>query len=93
MSNYLGAVLRGPLAAIVPHHEALTEMRRDLHAHPELGFEEHRTAALIAERLRGYGVDEIHTGIGKTGVVGIIRGRGTSTRAIGFTAMVKVLDT
>ncbi|MBV9440245.1 MAG: amidohydrolase, partial [Candidatus Eremiobacteraeota bacterium] len=47
--------------------------RRDLHAHPELGFEEHRTAALAAERLRALGFD-VHTGIGKTGVVGVLRG-------------------
>jgi len=48
--------------------------RRDLHVNPELGFEEHRTAAVVAERLRGLGFDEIHTGIGQTGVVGVLRG-------------------
>jgi amidohydrolase len=47
--------------------------RRDLHRHPELGFEEHRTAALVAERLRALGLD-VHTGIGGTGVVGVLRG-------------------
>ena len=47
--------------------------RRDLHAHPELGFEEHRTAAIVAERLRGLGL-EVHEGIGQTGVVGVLRG-------------------
>lgn len=47
--------------------------RRDLHVHPELGFEETRTAGLVAERLRSFGF-EVHTGIGKTGVVGILRG-------------------
>jgi amidohydrolase len=92
VSNYLGAVLRGPLAAIVPHHEGLSLFRRDLHAHPELGFEEHRTGALVAERLRSYGVDELHTGIGRTGVVGVIRGRGTSTRAIGLRADMDALQ-
>jgi hippurate hydrolase len=92
VSNYLGAVLRGPLAAIVPHHEGLSLFRRDLHAHPELGFEEHRTAALVAERLRSYGVDELHTGIGRTGVVGVIRGRGASTRAIGLRADMDALQ-
>ena len=86
MGAYLGAALRGPLSAILPHHEGLTELRRDLHANPELGFEEHRTAALVAERLRSYGIDEVHTGIARTGVVGIIRGRGHSTRAIGLRA-------
>lgn len=48
-------------------------IRRDLHMHPELGFEEHRTAGIVAERLRGLGF-EVHERIGKTGVVGVIRG-------------------
>ena len=52
MGTYLGLALRGPLAAIFPHHEGLTALRRDLHAHPEIGFEEHRTSALVAERMR-----------------------------------------
>jgi len=86
MGTYLGAALRGPLAAILPHHEGLTEFRRDLHANPEIGFEEHRTAALVAERLKSYGV-EVHTGIGRTGVVGVIRGKGErSGRSIGLRA-------
>jgi amidohydrolase len=86
MGTYLGAALRGPLTSILPHHEGLSELRRDLHANPELGFEEHRTSALVAERLRGYGVDEVHTGIARTGVVGVIRGRGNSNRSIGLRA-------
>jgi amidohydrolase len=86
VGTYLGAALRGPLTAILPHHEGLSELRRDLHANPELGFEEHRTSALVAERLRGYGVDEVHTGIARTGVVGVIRGRGSSDRSIGLRA-------
>ena len=49
--------------------------RRDIHAHPELGFEVRRTAALVAEKLREFGVDEVITGVGGTGVVGVIRGR------------------
>lgn len=86
MGTYLGAALRGPLAAILPHHEALTEFRRDLHANPEIGFEEHRTAALVAERLRGFGI-EVHAGIGKTGVVGVLRGKGErSARSVGLRA-------
>jgi amidohydrolase len=48
--------------------------RRYLHQHPELGFQEHETARFIAERLRAIGVDEVRTGVGKTGVVGILRG-------------------
>ena len=55
-------------------HGELTAFRRDLHAHPELGFEEVRTAGRVAEALKLCGVDEVHTGIGKTGVVGVIRG-------------------
>lgn len=53
--------------------ETVVATRRDLHAHPELGFEEERTSAVVAERLRGLGL-EVHTGIGKTGVVGVLRG-------------------
>ncbi|MBB5047756.1 hippurate hydrolase [Rhodopseudomonas rhenobacensis] len=49
--------------------------RRDLHAHPELMYEVHRTAAFVAERLREFGCDEVVTGIGRTGVVGVIKGR------------------
>jgi amidohydrolase len=68
-------------------HPELTAFRRDLHAHPELGFEEVRTAARVAEALRVSGVDEVHTGIGKTGVVGVIRGKqSASGRSIGLRA-------
>ena len=49
--------------------------RRDIHAHPEILFEVHRTAASVAEKLKAFGCDEVVTGIGKTGVVGVIRGR------------------
>ena len=48
--------------------------RRDIHAHPELLYEVHRTAALVADRLREFGCDEVVTGLGRTGVVGVIRG-------------------
>ena len=58
----------------------LTALRRDLHAHPELGFEEHYTSARVKEALRLCGVDEIHEGLGRTGVVGVIHGQ---TRASG----------
>lgn len=61
-------------------------MRRDLHAHPELGFEEVRTSGIVASALESYGI-EVHRGIGKTGVVGVIRGRGTdSGRMVGLRA-------
>ncbi|MBP0617005.1 M20 aminoacylase family protein [Jiella mangrovi] len=64
----------------------LTEIRRDLHAHPEIGFEEVRTSGIVADALRSYGIDEVHTGIGRTGVVGILRGTGGAGRTIGLRA-------
>lgn len=67
-------------------HAELTAFRRDLHAHPELGYEEVRTAARVAEALRVCGVDEVHTGIAKTGVVGIIRAGNAGKRGIGLRA-------
>lgn len=62
-------------AQIAEFHPELTAFRRDLHAHPELGFEEVYTAGRVAQALRLCGVDEVHTGIGKTGVVAVIRGQ------------------
>lgn len=59
--------------------------RRHLHAHPEFGFEERRTAAFVAERLRSFGLDAVVEGVGGTGVVGILR-RGRSNRAIALRA-------
>lgn len=55
-------------------HPKVVETRRDLHRHPELGYRETRTAALIADRLRALGFDEVRTGVGKTGVVGVLKG-------------------
>ena len=60
--------------------------RRDFHAHPEVLFDVHRTAGIVAEKLRAFGCDEVVTGIGRTGVVGIIKGRGAGTRTIGLRA-------
>lgn len=65
-------------------HTQMTAWRRDLHANPEFGFEEKRTAAFVAEMLRGFGI-EVAEGIGGTGVVGTLR-RGTSNRAIALRA-------
>jgi amidohydrolase len=68
-------------------HPEITAWRRDIHAHPELLYDVQRTAALVADKLRSFGCDEVVTGIGRTGVVGVIRGgRGGSTRAIGLRA-------
>jgi amidohydrolase len=71
---------------IAEFHPEMTEWRRDFHQHPELGFEEVRTSGIVAAKLREFGVDEVITGIAKTGVVGVIRGNGSSNRAIGFRA-------
>ncbi|WP_316196519.1 M20 aminoacylase family protein [Bradyrhizobium sp. SZCCHNS3053] len=60
--------------------------RRDFHQHPELLYEVHRTAARVAELLASFGVDEVVSGIGRTGVVGVIRGREPSQRVIGLRA-------
>ncbi|MFJ7143179.1 MAG: M20 aminoacylase family protein [Pseudomonas protegens] len=62
----------------------LRAIRQDIHAHPELGFEEHRTSALVARCLEEWGY-EVHTGIGRTGVVGVLR-NGTGTRTLGLRA-------
>jgi hippurate hydrolase len=65
----------------------LSAIRRTLHATPELGFEEHATAELVARQLHAYGVDEVHRGLGQTGLVGVIRGeRHGSGRTIGLRA-------
>ncbi|MDB5946187.1 MAG: amidohydrolase [Ramlibacter sp.] len=74
-------------AHIAAYHPELVALRRDLHAHPELGFEEVYTSGRVSEALKLCGVDEIHSGIGKTGVVGIIRGKQSSSgKMIGLRA-------
>lgn len=72
------------LAAMSELAEEMRAIRHDLHRHPELAFNEWRTAALVAERLRAWGI-EVHERIGKTGLVGVLSA-GTSTRAIGLRA-------
>ena len=68
-------------------HDEITVWRRDLHRHPELMFDVHRTAGIVAEKLREFGCDDVVTGIGKTGVVGVIRGQKTgSSRTVGLRA-------
>lgn len=69
---------------IAANHEKMTAWRRDLHAHPELGFEERRTSSLVAEKLKAWGL-EVHQGLGKTGVVGTLR-VGNATQSIGLRA-------
>ncbi|KQN76938.1 M20 aminoacylase family protein [Devosia sp. Leaf64] len=75
------------LNRIAEFHDEITAWRRDLHAHPEVLFDVHRTAGIVAEKLKAFGVDEIVTGLGRTGVVGIINGRTNSSgRTIGLRA-------
>ena len=76
-ATYLGQSLSARVGEFIA-------LRRDIHAHPELGFEEHRTAALVADKLRQWGY-EVHTGIGGTGVVGRLQ-RGQGTRRLGLRA-------
>ncbi|MCJ8520243.1 hippurate hydrolase [Pseudorhizobium tarimense] len=64
----------------------VTEWRRHLHQNPEILYDVHDTAAFVEARLREFGVDEVVTGIGRTGVVGIIHGRGPGERTIGLRA-------
>jgi hippurate hydrolase len=73
-----------PIDAIRRHQAELTAFRRDLHAHPELGMAEHRTAEKVATALEALGI-EVHRGIGGTGVVGVLR-NGRGNRAIGLRA-------
>ena len=70
---------------LAPLHAEMTAWRQDIHAHPELGFQEHRTAALVAAKLEAFGFDEVHRGVGRTGVVGVLRA-GCSARSIGLRA-------
>jgi amidohydrolase len=68
-------------------HADITAWRRDLHAHPELLYDVHRTAASVADKLKAFGCDEVVTGVGRTGVVGVIRGRKEGpAKAIGLRA-------
>jgi amidohydrolase len=71
---------------IAAMHGEITAWRRDIHAHPELLYDVHRTAATVAEKLKRFGCDEVVTGIGRTGVVGVIRGSKGDGRVIGLRA-------
>ena len=67
-------------------HDEITEWRRDLHAHPELQYDVHRTAGSVSERLKSFGCDDVVAGIGRTGVVGVIRGSKPGAKVIGMRA-------
>jgi hippurate hydrolase len=64
----------------------ITAWRRDIHAHPELLYDVHRTAAAVIDKLKSFGCDEVVSSIGRTGVVGVIRGRKAGAKAIGLRA-------
>ncbi|MCR4268539.1 M20 aminoacylase family protein [Nitratireductor sp. ZSWI3] len=74
------------LPKIADYAEELTAIRRDFHEHPEIGFEEVRTSGIVAELLKKWGVDEVHTGLGKTGVIGVIKGKRDGGRTVGLRA-------
>ena len=78
---------------IAEFHPEMTAWRRDLHQHPEIGFQEVRTSGVVAGKLREFGCDEVATGIAKTGVVATIRGDGAADggRAIGLRADIDAL--
>ncbi len=77
------------IESIAAEASAIQSLRRDLHAHPELGYEEQRTSDLIADTLTGWGIP-VHRGLGRTGVVGIVR-NGPSPRAVGLRADIDAL--
>ncbi|MDC0736973.1 M20 family metallopeptidase [Cognatishimia sp. SS12] len=76
--------IKNRFAELLPE---ITAWRRDIHSHPEILFDTHRTAALVAEKLRDFGCDEVVEGIGRTGVVGVIKGRSQrSGKVVGLRA-------
>ena len=78
--------ISSPVEKIRGYHAELRTIRRDIHAHPELAFQESRTSQLVADQLASFGM-EVHRGLAKTGVVGVVKGRKTASgRAIGLRA-------
>ena len=75
---------------IAEFHRDMTAWRRDIHAHPETAFQEHRTSGIVAEKLASFGI-EVHRGLAKTGVVGVLKS-GAGRRAIGLRADMDALD-
>ncbi len=67
-------------------HNEIKAWRHDLHAHPELRYDVHRTAASVADKLKSFGCDQVVPGIGRTGVVGVIRGRKAGRKVVGLRA-------
>jgi amidohydrolase len=77
--------MSNPVEHIRGFHAELTAFRRDMHAHPELAFQEMRTSDRVAQQLTGWGI-EVHRGLAKTGLVGVIRGRKAGERSVGLRA-------
>jgi amidohydrolase len=77
--------MTSPVDRIRGYHAELRDIRRDIHAHPELAFEESRTSALVAESLKKWGI-ETHTGLAKTGVVGVVKGKQGGGKSVGLRA-------
>jgi len=78
--------MSAPTEHIRNYHAELEAIRRDIHAHPELAFTEERTSAIVAGKLSAWGI-EVHRGLAKTGVVGVVKGRKTASgRAVGLRA-------
>jgi amidohydrolase len=78
--------MSSPVEKIRTYHAELRTIRRDIHAHPELAFHESRTSQLVADQLAAWGI-EVHRGLAKTGVVGVVKGKKSSSgRAIGLRA-------
>jgi amidohydrolase len=77
--------MTSPVDRIRGYHAELRDVRRDIHAHPELAFQESRTSALVAESLKKWGI-ETHTGLARTGVVGVIKGKGNGGKSVGLRA-------
>jgi hippurate hydrolase len=71
---------------VAEFHADIAAWRQHLHANPELLYDVYETAAFVAEQLKTFGIDEVVTGIGRTGVVGVIRGKGGSDRVVGLRA-------
>src|SRR5580658_5437635 len=67
-------------------HDEITAWRRDMHMHPELQYDVHRTAASVVEKLKSFGCDDVVPGIGRTGVVGVIKGRKAGSKVVGMRA-------
>ena len=79
------------LNRIADRADEIAEWRHDLHMHPELQYEVHRTAATVVDKLQSFGCDEVVSGIGRTGVVGVIRGKKrASGKVIGMRAAMMV---